>query len=1070
MGDVTRELRHAALEEGEGTTLLEQKALTDQQRLAVVLQAAGLLAHLAHGGWYLASSWSDLRIDEAGLLRGAVMLPGRAQEPVQVALRRLILHLFRAEIIAGRGAGRRAARQLLARWHQTLVPAAADEAVAAVFDAAPFLWRRAFRDARATLVAEHGRPAARHLWLAGPARAKRAFLRGGDQRSVAARLAGDEARAIWEGWGEVADDGQTLVDRGRWRQAVIAWSQRPPRDAYQKRAYAHALFAIGRYAQAHQALVGDQSSAASLLRSRCQIYLGELNAALVTVWRLEAETLTSEESIELAEVAILVLALRGRAEENERWVRRALRDCRRGREKLRAHLIAALAAWDRQEPEVMANHLDASRGALEHEDLAWRWHHVCGMQAQRLGDGLSMIQHLSAALRSRRRLRVAEAGRLWSDLALGRALADDLPGAERACSHALRLLATCEGPGATTLALYNLAELRLRRGRFAGVETVLEISTAENRRAGNQPGLIQDLELWARFELAQGRTAATLARCAEALEQLDRGGARERRDVIELLAARALGWQGQTAAAAERLARLRDRACLVELEPEERPALWALAGDLHEACAEASDGVWAPLWQALALGSHPPSRAWVPLPQLEPYRAARLVFDCELVRPGVIAPQQVRKAIATLRNTGAEGLAERMESRSMSPWLALEHYCTDAEPSPAALSSLFVGAGYDGVRLRWSRADEDRILVPGRGGEKRLSAAMEGGRLVLEAPFVDRTLRALFAVVQRDLRLETWYERAPAPIAEDGIVGESEALKQALARVAQLAASELPVLVNGESGTGKELVAQRIHRLSRRCEKPFLAVNCAALSATLVLSDLFGHVRGAFTGADRDRPGVFESAQGGTVFLDEIGDLPQTAQGMLLRVLQEGEIRRLGESFARPVDVRIVAATHRDLAQMVRQGRFRQDLFFRLKGAIIELPPLAARGDDVLLLAEHFLRRHPSASKHRLGPTSREVLRRYGWPGNIRELKNVIEVAAAVSTAGEIKPPDLGLDLSVTDTHTVGTGYHESIEAFRRQTIKAALDACGDNRNAAARRLGLTRQALSYQIRKLGLG
>ncbi|HEX9671526.1 MAG TPA: sigma 54-interacting transcriptional regulator, partial [Thermoanaerobaculia bacterium] len=237
------------------------------------------------------------------------------------------------------------------------------------------------------------------------------------------------------------------------------------------------------------------------------------------------------------------------------------------------------------------------------------------------------------------------------------------------------------------------------------------------------------------------------------------------------------------------------------------------------------------------------------------------------------------------------------------------------------------------------------------------------------------------------------------------------------------------------------------------------------------------HVRGSFTGADRDRAGVFETAQGGTVFLDEIGDLPPAAQGMLLRVLQEGEVRRVGESLARKVDVRVVAATHRDLAARVRDGSFREDLFYRLKVASVELPPLRARGDDVLLLAEHFLAKQAAPEPApALSPAARTALRAHRWPGNVRELGNVLAVAVALAGGGPILPEHLELPAAAGAgdgaSATAADGpsdYHRRVDAFRRKLVADALAAEGGNRAAAARRLGLSRQALSYLARQLGL-
>lgn len=294
------------------------------------------------------------------------------------------------------------------------------------------------------------------------------------------------------------------------------------------------------------------------------------------------------------------------------------------------------------------------------------------------------------------------------------------------------------------------------------------------------------------------------------------------------------------------------------------------------------------------------------------------------------------------------------------------------------------------------------------------------------------------------------------------MLGESPRLRSVLDRLALLAPSDLAILIEGETGTGKELAARRVHRLSPRASLPFLAVNCAALPESLLLSDLFGHSRGAFTGADRDRAGIFEASHGGTVFLDEIGDLPLPAQGKLLRVLQEGEVRRLGESQPRSVDVRIVAATHQKLSDMVSEGRFRRDLFYRLKVGSVVLPPLRERGSDVLLLGEHFL----VPEGYRLSVDARRRLRSYPWPGNVRELRNTLEVAKALTRDDVIREEHLELPESDGPS---AHGYHEQVREFRRELVREALKASGGNRAEAARRLGLSRQALSYLVRSLAI-
>jgi transcriptional regulator with GAF, ATPase, and Fis domain len=295
-------------------------------------------------------------------------------------------------------------------------------------------------------------------------------------------------------------------------------------------------------------------------------------------------------------------------------------------------------------------------------------------------------------------------------------------------------------------------------------------------------------------------------------------------------------------------------------------------------------------------------------------------------------------------------------------------------------------------------------------------------------------------------------------------VGESRAVQDALRRLERLAHGDLPVLLYGETGTGKELAAKRLHAASPRRDRPFVAVNCAALSESLLLSELFGHARGAFTGADRERAGVFETAHGGVVFLDEIGDLPSGAQGALLRVLQEGEVRRVGESRPRRVDVRVVAATHRRLDVLVERGVFRHDLYYRLNVATIRLPPLRERGDDVLLLARHFLAVHDA--RLGLARDAEEMLLAWGWPGNVRELRSVIQVAVAMHEGdGWLRARDLELPRGTP----IAASYHGALDAERRRLLGEALSAAGGRRSEAARRLGITPQAISYLVRRLGI-
>ncbi len=246
-----------------------------------------------------------------------------------------------------------------------------------------------------------------------------------------------------------------------------------------------------------------------------------------------------------------------------------------------------------------------------------------------------------------------------------------------------------------------------------------------------------------------------------------------------------------------------------------------------------------------------------------------------------------------------------------------------------------------------------------------------------------------------------------------GMVGASSAMERFWADLEKVVDSDLTVLVTGESGTGKELVAQALHQYGPRRDKPFVVTNCAAIPETLLEGELFGHVRGAFTGAVRDRPGRFEEAHRGTIFLDEIGEMSPAMQTKLLRVLQDGEVRRVGSNKVRKVDVRVVAATNRDLAEAVRQGSFREDLFYRLQVFPLHLPPLREREGDALLLARYFLdqytREIPGKNLH-LSPGAEEAIRTYSWPGNVREVQNALRRAVALARGERIEVEDLGLE------------------------------------------------------------
>jgi len=323
----------------------------------------------------------------------------------------------------------------------------------------------------------------------------------------------------------------------------------------------------------------------------------------------------------------------------------------------------------------------------------------------------------------------------------------------------------------------------------------------------------------------------------------------------------------------------------------------------------------------------------------------------------------------------------------------------------------------------------------------------------------------------RDLRL-----RLGSLESVEGIVTAGGAMAEVLSRVKRVSTSLASVLILGETGTGKELVARTIHAAGPRCAEPFVAVNASALSPTLLESELFGHEKGAFTGADRSRIGRFEAAAGGTLFLDEIGDLPAEVQVKLLRVLQDKAVERVGSSRPVPVDVRLIAATHRDLPREIEEGRFREDLYYRLAVVSIEIPPLRRRRSDIPLLVEHFISKYAETAPE--GPTkvSREAMDlvvRYDYPGNVRELENIVQHAMVLARGDQITTDDLpptvlgaAVEPSAAATLDSDASLPARVAALEKAAIEEALAAEGGNQSKAARRLGISERALRYKLAK----
>jgi DNA-binding NtrC family response regulator len=320
------------------------------------------------------------------------------------------------------------------------------------------------------------------------------------------------------------------------------------------------------------------------------------------------------------------------------------------------------------------------------------------------------------------------------------------------------------------------------------------------------------------------------------------------------------------------------------------------------------------------------------------------------------------------------------------------------------------------------------------------------------------------------------------------IYGESDLIQGVRGRIARVAPTNATVLITGETGTGKELVARAIHRNSPRAKKPFVAVNCAAFTETLLESELFGHEKGAFTGADQSRQGLFEAAHEGTLFLDEAGEMSLTAQAKLLRILTDGQLLRVGSTRPRKVDVRVLVATHRNLEQRVREGLFREDLFYRLAVVPIHLPPLRERQEDIPGLSETFCRQlavELKMPRRRISPEALQTLQRYRFPGNLRELKNLIERAYILNSNLEIGVEDLPVP-QPAELAAAGNGDRPSlrvpatppstsfdltalIEQTEKDLIVRTLSATGGAQAEAARRMGLSRSALAYKLNKYGI-
>ena len=390
--------------------------------------------------------------------------------------------------------------------------------------------------------------------------------------------------------------------------------------------------------------------------------------------------------------------------------------------------------------------------------------------------------------------------------------------------------------------------------------------------------------------------------------------------------------------------------------------------------------------------------------------------------------------------------------------------------------------GLDVLRvLRETHPAAQVVMLTGHGSIDTAIEAIRRGAFDYVAkpcPLDELEVRIQRALERRALLTRTsLLERALTPSDPTGaFLGDSPAFAAARELLSRVAPSDSSVLISGETGSGKEMAAKLLHARSPRHGRPFVVVECAALQEDLLQSELFGHERGAFTGADRAKPGLFEVANGGSIFLDEIGEVSPAAQVKLLRVLDASTFRRVGGTAELHVDVRVIAATNRDLTALVRQGLFREDLYYRLRTIAVEMPPLHARAGDVELLAGHFVRRLNAryGFEKRIGAEAMALLHRHPWPGNVRELLHAVEAAAILCTGVEILPAHLpgpirGDGTTAAAPEPGSSGSLASLAELERQHIERVLGACGGRRAQAASTLGISERNLYRKLREFGL-